>query len=762
MVLTQHLLRIHGLAGIELIGGAIMETPRTLSKVMPGSSYMQAVHNVRQAHNKSRKSPESGVRSSNVGESKPLWVPSRERIEQSKLWQFMQLVNDQEMKPGGNNGDRLLRYRDLHRWSVSQRTQFWIAVWRFTNMIPSLTDLTSVAVDNVRQPSIAGTTRERNIEADYEDMAHYQFFPNQPLNFAENLLRRRRYPDAPCLIFNGECTVERSLTYRQLYMQTAQLCAALRQVDSIKRGDRAVGIVCNTPEAVVAMLATTAAGGIWSSCSPDFGVDSIVDRLGQVEPTVLFVTDYYIFKGRRIPCIKKALEVMERIPSVRRLIVLPYGNGAEDDETLVHDVQERCGGKILAVNHYVARFSHVNEITYAETDFNDPLFILFSSGTTGLPKCIVHRQGLLLQLVKEHQLHLDIKPGDRVFYFTTCAWMMWNWLVAALASDCCLLLYDGNPLYPSMDVLWKFANSQGCTMFGTSAKFIDWLKKEGFDAAELGYKLETLRTITSTGSPLSAESFEYVYEHIKNDVHLVSMSGGTDICSCFVSGDPTSAVWGGEIQDRALGMAVHVFDELGRAVWQEKGELVCTAPFVAQPLGFWVDDSSQTKYRKTYFSMYKGVWQQGDLAEITGNGGIVIHGRSDTVLNPGGVRLGTAEIYRQVEKVTEIEEAVVVGRDVEDDVRVVLFVKTRNDVPLSEDLTSTIVKTIRQGASPRHVPSEIYKVTAIPKTRTGKIVEVAVRNVLNNVPVSNLGALENPDSLEQYKQFAQKHPQSKL
>jgi acetoacetyl-CoA synthetase len=521
------------------------------------------------------------------------------------------------------------------------------------------------------------------------------------------------------------------MTRRELHALVSRLQQAL-QAEGVGKGDRVAGYLPNLPESVAAMLATASLGAIWSSCSPDFGVQGVLDRFGQIEPKVLFHGDGYLYGGKRFELREKVERVLAGLPSVRKVVTVGYEGGFGGFES-----------------GFQAR-----EVRYERVGFNDPLYILYSSGTTGVPKCIVHGTGgTLLQHLKEHRLHSDVKGGDRLFYFTTLGWMMWNWLVSGLASGATLLLYDGSPFVGRGRVVFDFADASGMTHLGTSAKFIDAIAKAGLKPRAT-HRLESLRAILSTGSPLLPESFDYVYRDVKSDVCLSSISGGTDIVSCFVLGNPTGPVWRGEIQAKGLGMAVEVFDEQGHPIENDKGELVCTKPFPSMPVGFW-NDPDGAKYRAAYFEKYPNVWRHGDWCEITPHGGIVIYGRSDAVLNPGGVRIGTAEIYRQVEQLDEVLESLVIGQDWQGDVRVVLFVKLKEGASLSEDLVAAIKKRIRDNTTPRHVPAKILQVMDIPRTKSGKIVELAVREVVHGRPVKNLEALANPEALEHFRNRAE-------
>jgi len=561
-----------------------------------------------------------------------------------------------------------------------------------------------------------------------ERMPGAKWFPEGRLNFAENLLRER---DAMLAIsFWGEDKVKRQLSRRQLYDMVSRLSQALK-AEGVGKGDRVAGYLPNLPEATAAMLATASIGAVWSSCSPDFGVQGVVDRFGQIEPKVFFCADSYLYGGKTFDLAQKNAEILARLPSVRKAVRVSYAGGFGD---------------------FLDNFSPA-QIAFEPVEFNHPLYILYSSGTTGVPKCIVHGTGgTLLQHIKEHRLHSDIKPGDRVFYFTTLGWMMWNWLMSSLASDAALLLYDGSPFVGRGKILFDMADAEGMTHFGTSAKFIDALAKTGLKPRET-HSLGTLRAVLSTGSPLSAEGFDYVYQNIKEDVCLSSISGGTDIVSCFVLGNPTGPVWRGEIQAKGLGLAVEVFDENGLPT-NGKGELVCTKPFPAMPLGFW-NDPDGSRYHAAYFEKYPNVWRHGDWCEITGHGGMIIYGRSDAVLNPGGVRIGTAEIYRQVEQLEEVVESLVIGQDWESDVRVVLFVKLREGQALDDGLINRIKKKIRDNTTSRHVPAKILQVSDIPRTKSGKIVELAVRDVVHGRQPKNLEALANPEALDFFRNRAE-------
>jgi acetoacetyl-CoA synthetase len=639
----------------------------------------------------------------------PLWRPSPERVEAAQLTRFRRLV---ESRHGGG----VRSYSDLHRFSIEHPAEFWEAMWDF-----------GVIVGDREGPTV------RHLEK----MPGAKFFPGARLNFAENLLRRR--DDEPAIVFWGEERVRRTLSHAGLYDAVSQCAQALRAA-GVGPGDRVAGYLPNLPETIVATLASASLGAIWSSASPDFGVQGVIDRFGQIEPKVMIAVDGYFYGGEAHDCLARLPIIVSELPTVQRVVVVPYAQ-----ETPVLDGIPTAVGWPEFLGAY-----QPGGLPFARLPFNHPLYILYSSGTTGAPKCIVHGAGgTLLQHLKEHQLHCDVRPGDRVFYFTTCGWMMWNWLVTALASGATLLLYDGSPFHPDGRVLFDFADAAGMTLFGTSARYLAAVEKAGL-APMRSHSLASVRTITSTGSPLSAESFEFVYRDIKADVHLASVSGGTDIVSCFVLGDPTGPVWPGEIQARGLGMAVDVYDEQGRSVREQKGELVCTMPFPSMPVGFW-RDSDGSKYRAAYFGRFPKVWHHGDYAEITRHDGIVIHGRSDAVLNPGGVRIGTAEIYRQVEQVDGVLESLAVGQQWQGDERVVLFVRLREGLVLDDGLRGAITDRIRRTLTPRHVPAKIVQVADLPRTKSNKLVELAVRDVIHGREVKNVDALANPESLELFR-----------
>ena len=638
----------------------------------------------------------------------PLWTPSAERVARSRITHFMRHVADRWQVDVAD-------YPRLYTWSIERPLDFWTAVWDFCGVIGA---------------------QGNRVAIDMDTMPGAEFFPDARLNFAENVLRQRG--SGPALLFNGENQRRRTVSHDDLRAEVARFAAALRRA-GIRPGDRVGGYIANLPEAIIAALGAAAVGAVWSSCSPDFGVQGVLDRFGQIEPRLLVVCDGYLYAGQTHEILSKVAAVAERLPSVETVIVVPY----------IHERPNlAAAGNAVAWRDFVG--DRDEPAQFEPLPFNHPLYILYSSGTTGVPKCIVHGHGgTLIQHVKEHQLHCDIHPGDRVFYFTTCGWMMWNWLVTALASNATLLLYDGSPFHPTGNVLFDFADETAMTLFGTSAKFIDAVNKAGLRPID-SHRLDAVRTMTSTGSPLVPESFDFVYTHVKADIHLASISGGTDIVSCFVGGDPTSPVWRGEIQRPALGMKVAVFDDQGQSIVAEKGELVCTMPFPSMPVGFWNDPDGR-KYRAAYFESYPGVWRHGDWVEFTRHGGFIIYGRSDAVLNPGGVRIGTAEIYRQVEQLDEIVESLVIGQQWDNDERIVLFVRLREGVALTDALQDRIRRRIRDNTSPRHVPAKIVQVTDVPRTKSGKIVELAVRDVVHGRDVKNQEALANPEALEQYR-----------
>ena len=653
----------------------------------------------------------------------PIWQPSPQRIAASRLTSFMAAAE--------KRWERRLAsadYQALHAWSVEHPEEFWASVWEFGGVIGEM---------------------GKTVVVDREKMPGAKWFPQARLNYAENLLRRRDAADA--LVFWGEDKVRGRASHAELYRAVAQTAAALRAMGVVK-GDRVAAYLPNLPAAMVAMLAVASIGAIFSSASPDFGVQGVLDRFGQIEPKVLFACDGYWYNGKVIDCLGKVAEIAARMPSLECVVVVPYaGNAAENAAGSGDSVAVKHG---VSLADFLAPFAGERKIRFERLPFDHPLYIMYSSGTTGVPKCIVQcAGGALLQHLKEQQLQSDVKPGDRLFYFTTCGWMMWNWLVSGLASGATLLLYDGSPFVGRGNILFDYADAEGMTHCGTSAKFIDAIAKIDLQPRRT-HKLTQLRAIFSTGSPLVAEGFDYVYANIKSDLQLASISGGTDIISCFVLGNPNGPVYRGEIQCAGLGMAVDVFDDDGRPLRGEKGELVCTRSFPVMPIGFW-NDADGSRYRAAYFERFANVWCHGDFAERTVHDGFIIYGRSDATLNPGGVRIGTAEIYRQVEKLVEVVESLVIGQDWppgnSGDVRVVLFVKLREGLVHDDELEKRIKQVIRDNTTPRHVPAKILQVSDIPRTKSGKIVELAVRNVVHGHPVKNVEALANPEALEHFR-----------
>ena len=641
-----------------------------------------------------------------------MWRPSAARVADSNLTRFAACVS-------ARKGLKLDGYEQVYAWSVSHPEEFWTELARFAD----------VRADWGAGPALENRTR----------MPGARFFPNARLNFAENLLRHDE--DRAAIVFVNERGTRHQLSHRELRREVARIAAGLRAA-GVGEGDRVAGFLPNLPETAIAMLATASLGATWSSCSPDFGVHGVLDRFGQIAPKVLFTADGYFYAGKTLDSLAPMAEVAAKLPSVELIVVIPY---VEAEPTLA-----RLGQAAARARDWSAFGERGAALHFTAVPFNHPLYILYSSGTTGVPKCIVHGAGgTLLQHQKEHLLHSDLRRGDRIFYFTTCGWMMWNWLMSALATGATLVLYDGSPFHPDAGVLWRLAQEERLTVFGTSAKYLSALEKSGYRPAE-SVDLSALKSLLSTGSPLLPEGFDFVYRAIKSDLHLASISGGTDIVSCFALGCPTLPVHRGEIQCRGLGMAVDIFDDAGKPVRGERGELVCTAPFPSMPVGFW-NDPDGARYRAAYFERFPGVWHHGDYAALTQHDGIVIYGRSDSVLNPGGVRIGTAEIYSAVESLEEVVESIAVGQDWRDDVRVVLFVRLRPKIELDEALRKKIRDVIRAHTTPRHVPAKIVAVTDIPRTLSGKLTELAVRNVIHGRPVKNVDALANPQALEHFR-----------
>jgi acetoacetyl-CoA synthetase len=654
-----------------------------------------------------------------------LWTPSATHLATTGMSEFTDYLHNRRL----TSADFAQDYAALHAWSVTESEAFWSAVWDFTGVIGE---------------------RGETVLRDGHLMPGATWFPDAQLNYAENVLRPQDVCEA--LVFWGEDKVKTRLTHAELFARVAHMAAALRSA-GVGQGDRVAAYMPNTPHTLIAMLAAASLGAIFTSASPDFGVQGVLDRFGQSAPKVLIATDGYYYAGKTIDTLAKLPEIVAGLPGLQTLVVAPY---------VAPDADVSGINKAQRWDDFVAPFGDVQTIDFVRLPFAHPLFIMYSSGTTGVPKCIVHSAGgALLQHIKEHRLHGDVRAGDRLFYFTTCGWMMWNWLATGLASGATLLLYDGSPFVDEGRLLFDYAEAERMTHFGTSAKFIDALAKTPLKPIDR-YDLSALRVMFSTGSPLVAEAFDYVYSTIKTDLQLASISGGTDILSCFVLGNPNAPVRRGEIQCAGLGMAVDVVDDAGEPLRGDKGELVCKRSFPVMPVGFW-NDADGAKYHAAYFERFDNIWCHGDFAEITENGGFVIYGRSDATLNPGGVRIGTAEIYRQVERLPEVLESIVIGQDwppappgqASGDVRVVLFVKLREGLTLDDALDKRIKATIRDNTTPRHVPACIVQVSDIPRTKSGKIVELAVRNVVHGLPVKNREALANPEALAHYQDRAE-------
>ena len=641
-----------------------------------------------------------------MSENPIIWQPDSESLKKTAMYRFMKERSFDS-------------YNDLYQWSIDDTAEFW----------QSLCDFCEVRFDKPADTVLVQPG----------DMTTAKWFSGSELSFPEHVLRYSG--ERAAIIFRGENGERRELSFDELRQAVAGIAQGLRSAGVVK-GDRVVGYLPNCPEAIIAMLAATSIGAIWSSCSPDFGINGVVDRFGQIKPKVLFCADGYFYNGKRHDSLKSVKGVLEVIDSIEVTVVTPFSS----DDFSLDDIRGAVRWQEFAVEDAKLEFTQV--------EFDHPLYIMYSSGTTGIPKCIVHGVGgTLLQHLKEHAIHLDIGPDDRLFYFTTCGWMMWNWLVSGLASGATLILYDGSPFFDDGEVLWQLADDENMTVFGTGAKYISALETAGVRPKDK-YDLASLRAVLSTGSPLAPESFDFVYDAIADDIQLSSISGGTDIISCFAAGNPILPVRRGELQCLALGMAVEIFDEDGNSVINENGELVCTKAFPSMPVCFW-NDPEDAKYHAAYFERFPGVWAHGDYAEITDERGMLIHGRSDAVLNPGGVRIGTSEIYRQVEQLDEVVESIAIGQDWDGDVRVVLFVILRDGVDLTEALKQRIRKTIRDNTTPRHVPAKIIAVPEIPRTISGKIVELAVRSVVHGEDVKNTDALANPAALDHFRGLAE-------
>jgi len=639
--------------------------------------------------------------------SRLLWKPSEERIKSSNMYRFMSFINERYRQ---NFHD----YDGLYRWSINNIPDFWASMWDFGE-VKAFRGYDQVIDDLTRMPGA-------------------RWFSGARLNFAENLLRVR--DDSVAIIFKGEDHEPVRMTYGKLYDEVAKLAKALREI-GVKAGDRVAGFMPNIPETVVAMLAATSLGAVWSSCSPDFGIKGVLDRFCQIRPRVLFVANGYFFKGKNIDSLDRCASIIKELPSIEKVVVVPYTEEEPDLSNLRDAV------------HYRDFNASASEVVFEQLPFDHPLYIMFTSGTTGLPKCMVQSAGgILINHLKELLLHTNLKREDVIFYFTTCGWMMWNWLVSSLAVGARVVLFDGSPFYPNPGALWKMAEDEKITIFGTSAGYIAALMNEGVKPGK-EYDLSALTTILSTGSPLSEEGFAYIYREVKQDVQLSSISGGSDINGCFALGNPMGPVYAGELQCRGLGMKVEAFDEEGKAVINQQGELVCTAPSPSMPIYFW-DDPDGKKYRAAYFEMYPNIWRHGDYVLINERGGVVIYGRSDATLNPGGVRIGTAEIYRQVENMEEVQDSIVVGQSWKNDIRIVLFVQMAEGYELTEEIKDKIRGRIRMGASPKHVPAKIITVPEIPYTLNMKKVELAVKNIIEGKPVQNRDALKNPEALDYY------------
>ena len=640
---------------------------------------------------------------------KIMWQPSVEQIQGSQMFEFKEFINDR-------HGLNLENYHDLHYWSVNQIPEFWDSAWSFFDILHSH-PYTQVVDDVSKMPGAI-------------------WFDGTRLNFAENLLRRR--DDKTAIVFKGEGQPVRKLTYNELYSAVVKTAHALKEL-GVNKGDRIAGFVPNMPESIIAMLATTAIGAIWSSSSPDFGIKGVLDRFSQIEPKVLFAANGYFYNGKAHDSLEKLQGILKDLTSVQKVVVIPYTQ--EDPDVSMID-------NSVAFPEFIA--NDAKTIDFEQLPFDHPLYIMYSSGTTGLPKSIVHGAGgTLIQHMKELRLHCNISADDNVFYFTTCGWMMWNWLVSNLAIGSTVILYDGSPFYPDSNAMWAMAEELGITVFGTSAKFIAASESSGNKPNDIN-DLSAMRIILSTGSPLMEENFDYIYRDVKKDVQLASISGGTDIISCFAGGSPMLPVHRGELQCSGLAMDVDSFDPQGESIRNEKGELVCKKAFPSMPVYFW-NDADGSKYHHAYFDKFENIWYHGDYIEINDHGGVTIYGRSDATLNPGGVRIGTAEIYRVVEQMAEVADSLVVGVQSDGDEQVALFLKMNSGNNLNDELIDSIKRSIRANCTPRHVPSIVKTVEDIPYTISGKKVELAVKNVLHGEEVTNKDALANPEALEYFK-----------
>ncbi|EKR18411.1 acetoacetate-CoA ligase [Leptospira interrogans serovar Grippotyphosa str. UI 12769] len=648
-----------------------------------------------------------------------LWTPSSDRIESSNLVRYIKFLKEKKNLS-------LSTFEELRVWSVNEIGSFWESIWEFSEVVHSQ------KYDLVYQSG--------------SNFTDSKFFPGAKLNFAENLLRRT--DSFPALIYRGEDGSKREVSYAELYSYVGAVATDLKK-RGVVPGDRVVGLMPNVPETVIAMLATTSIGAIWSSCSPDFGVKGVLDRFGQIEPKILFTTNLYSFKGKDLSLAENLTQILKSIPSIEAVIVSDYKNGILHFKNRTKTVlPENYPQKNIHLFETVLFENEGASPNFYQTNFDHPVYIMYSSGTTGLPKCMVQGVGVFLNHWKELALHCDLKPGERIFYYTTCGWMMWNWLVSSLSIGATLVLFDGNPFFPTQEILFQIASEEKINVFGVGAKYILTLEKSKFQPKD--FDLSTIRTVLSTGSPLTTSGFRYVYQHWKKDLQLSSISGGTDLNGCFALGNPILPVYEGEIQCRGLGMDVEIWNESAKSVIEQKGELVCKQPFPSMPLYFWKDPEGK-KYKSAYFESYPSVWCHGDFAELKKSGGLVVYGRSDATLNPGGVRIGTSDIYGLIETFTEIADSVIIGQDWKEDVRIVLFLKMIPGKKLEDSLVQTLKREIKEKISPKHVPSKILEVADIPYTINMKKVEIAVKKTIQGEPVTNQEALSNPESLEYYK-----------